>query len=180
MRTKTKDITYIGIMAALMAVCSWISIPTAVPFTMQTFAIFFAIGMFGGRRGTMAVFVYLFLGLLGLPVFAGFSGGPGALMGMTGGYLLGFVFTAFIMWGMEILFGKSMTVFFLSAVLGLIVCYAFGTGWYMMMYARTSGAVGLMTVLGWCVFPFVIPDVAKIVLAMVLSRRLRLLRAVEE
>ena len=94
---KTRDITYIGIMAALMAVCSWISIPTAVPFTMQTFGVFFAVGALGGKRGTIAIAVYLLLGAAGLPVFAGFSGGIGALAGQTGGYLLGFILSAMIM-----------------------------------------------------------------------------------
>ena len=74
-RAGVRDLTYIGIMVAFMAVCSWISIPTAVPFTMQTFAVFLAVGVFGGRRGTMAVLVYILLGAVGMPVFAGFSGG---------------------------------------------------------------------------------------------------------
>lgn len=169
---KTRDITYIGIMAALMAVCSWISIPTAVPFTMQTFGVFFAVGVLGGKRGTIAIAVYLLLGAAGLPVFAGFSGGIGALAGQTGGYLLGFILSAMIMWAAERLFGKSAPVFVASAVVGLAACYAFGTIWYMFLYMRASGPVGLMTVLGWCVIPFIIPDLIKIGLALALSRRL--------
>ena len=61
----------------------------------------------------------------------------------------------------------------LSMVLGLIVCYAIGTVWFMVVYTNNSGAVGLGTVLGWCVIPFIIPDLVKIALAFVLSRRLR-------
>ena len=56
-------------------------------------------------------------------------------------------------------------------VVGLIVCYAFGTAWFMIMYTRSAGPVGLVTVLGWCVFPFIIPDLIKIALALVLSKR---------
>ena len=109
-RAGVRDLTYIGIMVAFMAVCSWISIPTAVPFTMQTFAVFLAVGVFGGRRGTMAVLVYILLGAVGMPVFAGFSGGIGVLVGLTGGYIAGFVLTALIMWGMERAFGRKTAV----------------------------------------------------------------------
>ena len=76
-KLRTRDIAYIGIFAALIAICSWISVPTAIPFTLQTLGVFLAVGLLGGRRGTLAVLVYLLLGLVGLPVFAGFHGGPG-------------------------------------------------------------------------------------------------------
>ena len=76
------------------------------------------------------------------------------------------------MWGMEKLFGRSTLVLAGSMVLGLLVCYAVGTLWFMAVYAASSGAVGILTVLGWCVFPFIIPDIAKIVLALILTKRL--------
>ena len=76
------------------------------------------------------------------------------------------------MWGMEKLFGKDTKVLAGSMILGLAVCYAVGTLWFMAMYAASSGAVGIFTVLGWCVFPFIIPDIAKIVLALILTKRL--------
>ena len=72
-RSKTFDMVYIAVFAVLIAICSWISIPTLVPFTMQTFALFLAVGTLGGRRGTMAVLIYLLLGAVGIPVFAEFS-----------------------------------------------------------------------------------------------------------
>ena len=74
------------------------------------------------------------------------------------------------MWGMEKLLGKKTWVLALSMVLGLLVCYAFGTIWFMVVYAQNSGAVGLMTALGLCVFPFIIPDIIKIALALVLTK----------
>ena len=92
------DIAFIALSAALMAVCSWISIPAAVPFTLQTFAVFLTTGLLGGRRSTIAVMLYIFLGAVGLPVFSGFSGGIGHLIGPTGGYIFGFSFTALIMY----------------------------------------------------------------------------------
>lgn len=173
MKLKTKDLALCALFAALIAVCAWISIPATVPFTLQTFAIFAALGLLGGKRGTVAVAVYLLLGAVGVPVFAGFQGGIGALLGTTGGYLLGFLLTALIEWGMEARFGSKTGVFLLSAVLGMLVCYAFGTAWYLVVYARTKGAISLATALGWCVVPFLIPDAVKIALAVLLRGRLK-------
>ena len=169
---RTVDMAYIALFAVMIAVCSWISIPATVPFTLQTFGVFLAVGVLGGKRGTLAVLVYLLLGMVGVPVFAGFSGGMGCLLGSTGGYIVGFLFSALVMWAMERLLGKKPWVLALSMVLGLIVCYAFGTVWFMQVYAKTTGAIGLWTALGWCVFPYILPDLVKIVLAMVLCKRL--------
>ena len=168
----TRDMVYCAMFAVLIAVCSWISIPATVPFTLQTFGIFVTVGILGGKRGSVSVLIYLLLGAVGIPVFAGFKGGIGALLGTTGGYIIGFLLAALIMWGMEVLLGKKLWVLAVSMVLGLLACYAFGTIWFMVVYARTSGAIGLMTALGWCVFPFILPDVIKIALALVLSKRL--------
>lgn len=171
--SKTRDMIYIAMFAVLIAVCSWISIPVVVPFSMQTFGVFMAVGVLGGRRGSLAVAVYLLLGLIGVPVFAGFTGGIGIVMGSTGGYLVGFFFSAFVMWVAERLPGKKAWVLAFSMVLGLLVCYAFGTAWFMEFYTRNTGEIGLMTALGWCVFPYVIPDAAKIVMALFLSKKVK-------
>ena len=170
---QTKDAAMIAVCAAVMAVCSWISIPAAVPFTMQTFGVFLAVGLLGGRNGTLAVVIYLLLGAAGLPVFSGFTGGIGHLFGATGGYIIGFVFSALLMWLMERLLGRSLKALVVSMIAGLLVCYAFGTAWFMVVYARDSGSIGLITALSWCVFPYIIPDALKILLAAVMTRRLR-------
>ena len=171
-RYKTTDLVYIALCAVLIAVCSWVSIPSTIPFTMQTFAIFCVLGLLGGRRGTIAVVVYLLLGAIGLPVFASFTGGAGILLGTTGGYMMGFIFMGIIYWLFESLIGDRLAVRIVSMVLGLAVCYAFGTGWFMLVYARQTGAIGLSTALAWCVLPFVIPDLIKMVLALLLSGKL--------
>ena len=171
--SRIRDMVYIALFAGLIAVCAWISIPTTVPFTMQTFAVFAAVGILGGKRGTMAVLVYILLGAVGLPVFAGFNAGMGALLGTTGGYILGFLGSGLVMWAMESLPGKRRLVLFASMVTGLLVCYAFGTVWFMLVYTRTTGAVSFATVLGWCVIPFIIPDLLKIGLAMLITGRVK-------
>ena len=187
--SKLTDMILIGLFAALIAVCAQIQIPAAVPFTLQTFAIFLAVGLLGGKRGTVSVVIYILLGMVGLPVFAGFKGGIAALLGTTGGYIIGFIFSALLMWAIEkpvsSLFGKEtgadskknifrkMAGPAISMILGLIVCYIFGTAWFVIVYTNTKEPIGILTALGWCVFPFIIPDLIKIALALVLTLRLR-------
>lgn len=170
---KTYDLVYIALCAVVITICSWISIPTVIPFTMQTFAIFAAVGILGGKKGTMAVLIYLLMGAVGLPVFAGFTGGPGILFGNTGGYLIGFLLTALVMWGMEAAFGKGKAVLVLSMIIGLLACYAVGTAWFYFAYMKAGSAVGIGAVLSWCVVPFIIPDLLKIAAAMAVTMRLR-------
>ena len=172
-RRKIYDMAFIGIFTALITICSWISIPTLVPFTLQTFAVFLAVAILGGKRGTLAVVVYVLLGAIGVPVFAEFTGGIDIILRNTGGYIIGFIFSALVMWLIESLFGRKLWVQGISMVLGMAVCYAMGTAWFMFVYMRDTGAVGLSTVLGWCVIPFILPDAVKIALALTLSNILK-------
>ena len=131
---KTLDIAYIALGAALIAVCSWISIPTTVPFTLQTFAVFAILSLLGGKRGTLSVLVYILLGAVGAPVFAGFSGGLGVVLGSTGGYIIGFLLTGLVYIVATALFKKSLVVEIVALVLGLAACYGLGTVWFMVVY----------------------------------------------
>ena len=169
---KTIDLVYIALGAVLITICSWISIPTTVPFTMQTFAVFFVLSILGGKRGTVAIIVYVLLGAVGVPVFAQFTSGIGILFGNTGGYIVGFIFMGLVYWLIVHFLGKKLWVEILAMVIGLAVCYSFGTVWFMIVYAQASGAVGLAMVLAWCVIPFIIPDLIKLGLALTLARRL--------
>lgn len=168
------SLTYTAICAALMAVCSWISIPMpwGVAYTLQTFAVFFAVALLGGKKGTISVLVWLLLGAVGLPVFSGFKGGLGALLGTTGGYIIGFIFMALFLWAFEKLWKKNYILTFSFFLAGLLICYAFGTVWFMVVYSKAKGAVSLGTTLSWCVLPYIIPDVVKILLAVFLSKRI--------
>ena len=169
---KTRDMALCALFAALLAVCAWLVIPIGdVPFTLQTFGVFAALGLLGGKRGTIAIAVYLLLGAVGIPVFAGFKGGIGTLFGTTGGYLVSYLFMGLIVLLAETLFGDRTIVFLIAGVIALAVCYAFGTAWFVVAYARTAGPISWAAALGKCVLPFVLPDLAKLALAALLRDR---------
>lgn len=166
-----RDMTLCALFTAIIAVCSQISVPMTVPFTMQTFAIFCTLGILGGKRGTISIALYVILGTLGIPVFAEFTGGFGIVLGATGGYIIGFVPMALIYWAAEKLFGKNLPVVIASMAVGLLVLYAFGTLWFMLVYTKNTEAVDFFTALKWCVLPFIVPDAVKAALAVFISGR---------
>lgn len=170
---KTRDIVYMSVFTAMISICSWISIPSSIPFTLQTMGVFTTVGLLGGKRGTLTVLTYILLGAIGIPVFAGLTGGVSVLLGTTGGYIIGFLLSALLMWGIETIMGRNQIVLAFSMVAGLIVCYVFGTAWFMLIYTQHSGVIGLSTVLGLCVIPFIIPDLIKIGVALFLINRLK-------
>ena len=77
------------------------------------------------------------------------------------------------MWFMERVFGNRHFIFIISMLIGLLICYSFGTFWFMMVYTQTTGPVALSVVLGWCVIPFIIPDLIKIALSFLCVNRLK-------
>lgn len=159
----TKYMTRAALFAALTAICAWISIPVAdIGFTMQTFGVFLTLGVLGGKWGTVSILIYLLLGTVGMPVFSGFRGGMGMLLGVTGGYLWGFLFSGLTYWLLE-RFGKLPAM-----IAAMAVCYLCGSLWF---HIYAGGGIGL--ILLRCVVPFLIPDGLKILLAHSLSRRLR-------
>lgn len=171
---KTKDITLCALCAGLLAVCAWISIPVLeIAFTLQTFAVFLTLGLLGGRRGTIAIAVYLVLGFVGLPVFTGFRGGPGVLLGVTGGYIVGFLFSGLFYWVFTKMLGERPWVQLTGMVLGMLLCYAFGSVWYYALYLQGGDAVTLGVILAKCVVPYILPDAVKIGLAFFLTQRLK-------
>ncbi|MCR5207466.1 MAG: biotin transporter BioY [Eubacterium sp.] len=171
MNGKTKDIAFTGIAAAIIAVCSFITIPVgAVPVTLQTFAVCLVSGILGLKRGTLSVLIYILIGALGVPVFSGFKGGIGVLLGATGGYIIGFVFTAMIT-GFVSDRTKKLPALMLSMALGAAICYAFGTAWFILVYTKEQMPLG--KTLALCVTPFLIPDAVKITVASLLTFRLR-------
>lgn len=165
---KARTITLCGLFAALMAVCAWISIPafdTAI--TLQSFALVLAMLLLGGKWAAAAVTVYLMLGAVGVPVFSGFQGGFGALLGPTGGYLWGFLVSTLVYWTFTALCGAKRQLS--GVIFAMLACYGCGVGWYYFAYAQ--GGIGLT--LARYVLPCLVPDAIKIWLAFTLARTLR-------
>ena len=168
---KSRDIALMGMLLGIMVISTWISIPMTVPFTLQTFAIFLTILLMGTWRGFFVVLAYIVLGLIGLPVFSGFKSGFAAIAGPTGGYILGFLLTA-IVTGKLLEFLPDKKIYrYLSMFIGLVVCYSFGTFWFVNMY--TKSAMNFLRALSLCVIPFIIPDVLKILLADYIAKLLK-------
>lgn len=163
-----REMAFTALFAALLVISTWISLPGEPPFTMQTFAVF-AAALLMGRRAVAAVAVYLALGALGVPVFAGFSGGIGHLAGITGGFAVGFLPAAYVAgWVAERT--RRVPVRALGCAAGLAICYMLGTVWFLCV--ASDGSAGLAAALAGCVIPFILPDAAKIALALLIARRL--------
>lgn len=165
MNLKTRELTQISLLTGLIALCSWIVIPGPIPFTMQTFAIFFGLSFLKGTKGIYLVWLYLLSGVIGLPVFSGFAAGPGQLLGPTAGYLWGFLLAAYIYRYLGN--AKSFNERFLLYIC-LLACYILGSLWF---YFYQGGAFGFKKVLSLTLLPFIIPDLIKIELALKLAKR---------
>lgn len=164
--------TYVAMCVALLTVCSWISIPLAVHLTLQSFAVFFIAAVSDWKRSCSAMLLYLLLGLLGLPLFSGFQAGPSVLFHTTGGYLWGFALAAPIISLSVKRFGNTLPVLLLSMLLSLLLCYTLGTAWFYHLYLHNGHNISLLGALGICVFPFILPDLLKIALAIILAKRI--------
>ena len=151
-KLSVQDMIYIALMTVVIALCSWISIPSVVPFTMQTFAVFCALLLLGGRRGFLSVLLYILLGAFG----------------PTGGYILGFLLGALLFWLLE---GRLRELVML--ILALFVCYLFGTVWFVYVYSSGGKEIGFGAALMLCVLPYLLPDAIKMLLAFVLARRVK-------
>ena len=155
--------TLASLFAALLAICAWICIPVSdIGHTLQTFGIFLALALLGGKWGTVSIGIYLLLGAVGLPVFSGFRGGLGHLIGVSGGFLWGFLLSGLVYWALEKC-GRRIAM-----LGGLLACYSCGCIWF---YFYSGG--GLMFILLRCVIPYVFFDLAKLWLADRLANRLK-------
>ena len=117
--------------------------------------------------------IFRFGNAIGIPVLSGFAGGIGVLLGTTGGYVLGFIAIGLIYLLATKFINTKLITRIIAMMVGLLVCYVFGTAWFITVYSRASGPIGIMTALSWCVFPFIIPDIVKLALAITLASRIR-------
>ena len=162
---KIRNMVLAALFAALMAICAWISLPIGTfRFTLQTFGLCLALLTIGGKWASISVAVYLLLGAIGLPVFSGFHGGLGTLLGPTGGCLFGFMLTCLFYWLALSILGNKPLVRIGALIVGLVICYLCGWLWYC-RFAHID-------LLAWTA-PYLLPDGIKLALAIFLARRLR-------
>ena len=161
---KVKSMTRCALFTALIAVCSWLAIPFGDgAVTMQTLAVFLALGLLGGIWGGLSIVLYLSLGAVGLPIFAGFQGGFCVLLGPTGGFLWGFAGAAIAYRLME-----KLLPLWTRLALCQLICYACGVLWYYFAY----GQAGLWVVVLKTLIPYLLPDGLKLSLALLLIPKL--------
>lgn len=168
-RNSINKMLKISLFSALIAVSAMISIPFPVPVTLQTFAIFLAFFTIGGGGTLPAVLIYTALGIVGLPVFAGFNSGIGYILGATGGFVIAFVISAFVFLSFELAFGKSKKKRLCYSLVALILIYLIGSIWFAVVYSKSEGFFAALAV---CALPFIPIDLIKLGLAYTVSKRL--------
>lgn len=175
----TKDLAYMGLFVALITVCSWLSFRIEpLNYTFQLLAVLLCAGLLGWWRGLLVVLAYILLGLVGVPVFAGFTSG---VVAPTRGYIIGFIFTVIIVgFAYKINFQKiisslkiasvlNILFYVLAMVVGVAVCYVFGTAWFIGFMGTKGTTYSVAEALGLCVFPYVWFDAVKIAVAVFLA-----------
>lgn len=166
---KTRNMVLIGLFAAIICICAPFSIPIgAVPLSLATFAIYLAAVVLGAKNGTVAVIIYILIGIIGLPVFSGFQGGLGKVFGVTGGYIIGYIPCTFISGAIIERYADKKMAYVVALVLGTLVLYAFGTIWFMVQSGNS-----LIYSLSVCVIPFLLGDVFKIAASTIVGYKLR-------
>lgn len=175
MRSKSNAIYKLIVIAmciAFITLCSWITLPFAVNFTLQLFAIFFISGCFPLSISMPAIAVYILIGLMGVPVFSGFNSGLSALLGASGGFIISFIFIALIVSPFQKLYSGSIWMYILTTSASLIVCYVFGCIWYMYVFCYSADC-SLITAIAVCVLPFILIDILKISLSAIMLKKLQ-------
>ena len=177
MRSRTQSIVLCGLSIALLAVGAAITLPFGpVPFTLQTLMLILIVLILTPQETVAAVGGYLLLGAIGLPLFSGFRGGFGILLGPTGGFLMGFFVAALLVAALRGAFGPkatgkkgSLALDVASILIVILSYYAFGLAWFMSLTGSTlTGALGL------CVLPFLIPDAIKAAAAFICAQPVRI------
>ncbi len=174
---KTIQMAEIALMSAVLCVISPFTIPvpaSPVPLSLALFAVYLAAALLGAKKGALSVLVYLFLGMVGLPVFSGFSGGIGKLLGPTGGYAIGYLPCALLIgflierkskekakagWRKGAQRWQQIVLNAFAMVLGTLICYVCGTVWFLLVM---KGTYTLAQALVICVVPYLIFDMIKI------------------
>jgi biotin transport system substrate-specific component len=168
-KSNVYQITIIGLMTAVICILGPLSIPVGViPISFTNFAIYFALYILGAKKATMSFIIYMLIGLVGAPVFSGFSGGPAKLLGPTGGYIIGFLFMALISGFFIDRFIDKWYLCVFGMILGTAVCYTFGTVWL-----SYQADLSMSAALALGVIPFIPADLVKIIIVAFIGPQIR-------
>lgn len=170
-KSKIYLLTSYALITALICIFAPMSVPIGpIPISLTNLILYFAIYLIGFKGTTISYIVYLLLGIVGLPIFSGYAGGPGKVVGPTGGYLVGFIFiTVFAGLTFDKVKGKlriPMTI--IAMIVTTAICYLFGTIWFVYQMQCEYGYA-----LSVCVFPFIPFDLGKIVIGTALGLAVR-------
>lgn len=172
MKLTTRDLVLCAFCAAVTCILAPISVPLAgeVPISLATFAVLLSGILLGGRLGALSQLIYVLLGSVGVPVFAGWTGGIGITLGMTGGYIIGYIPMAFIAGFLYFRFGRNSSGFrkyaamFISMFIATAILYLIGTAWFIAQTKMTLAAS-----MAACVIPFLPGDLIKIIAVMLVA-----------
>lgn len=165
MNKKIKNIVFIAIMAALMCILSPISFPLGIiPITLGTFTFCFVGALLSWNKSLSVVLIYIIIGIIGLPVFSSYRGGIGVVLGATGGYLVGYLPAVILISILINKFKSKIWIYPISMIIGILVCYTFGSIWFMI-----ESGNNFVETIAICVAPFILPDIIKIIVASIIT-----------
>jgi len=172
MKLNLKEINLTALFTAVTAILAQISVPvpiTPVPVTLSIFGVTLSSLILGRKCGAISQIVYILLGVAGMPVFAGFRGGLSVLLSPTGGYIISYPIMALVI-GTFLNQGTSPSFFRMAvaSMTGLIICYVFGTTWLAIV-----ANLGPAEAIAAGVLPFILPDVVKVMISVVLGRQIK-------
>lgn len=168
-----KNLTLMALFAALLCASAIISVPLIIPITLQTLVVCLCCELLGTKKALIVYFVYMVIGFLGLPVFSGLNGGFTALFSNTGGFIIGFLAFIIIKGLTKKLFKNELVSFIASSILGLIALYIIGSLWFAFIYYNSFSLPLYVSSLAVSVLPFVLPDIIKITIAAIISKRIK-------
>ena len=166
--TRTYSMAVTALMTAVTCIVAPLSIPIGlVPISLTNLAIYLTLYLLDWKKGTLSYLLYLLIGLVGLPVFSGFTGGVAKLAGPTGGYIIGFIPMAVIA-GLVVDHTQNRWLHLAGMIVGTLVCYAFGTVWFCV-----QSGTGFAAALSICVFPFIPGDLVKMLIVIAIAPQIR-------
>ena len=178
-KVAASELCYMALAVAILVMCSWLAVLIGdIPFTMQTLGVCLVAGLLGREKGTIAVASYVLLGFVGVPVFSGFTGGVAKLLSPTGGYILGFLAAAPVIgWGADRYVhrndAKGVWALAICMMLGLLLCYAIGTFWFVLLTLPMAQGSSWLSAFLICVLPYLPFDFVKIAIAIFMTKKLK-------